>query len=289
MTGEQPPDSGIIDVGDTIVLGVYDQLGLSIDDPTQTVLDFVLTRVQEASTSSSSTTGGAVTDVDEARRWLRQFEFPKARWTQRVSSLSGGERRRLQLLAVLTRRPNFLVMDEPSVDLDIPTLQALEAYLQDSFEGVLLLVSHDRYFADKVTDHLFVFEGNGVIKDVIGSLSDYAATLVELENQRSTGGYNSIVVAPPVADYKQDRDQRNQTRNAARRAMKDMDNLEKALEKLKVKAQGLGKEIDASGNEGWSVLADLTERLDQIHREIDEKELKWMELAEVVEEAEADM
>ena len=289
MTGEQPPDSGIIDVGDTIVLGVYDQLGLSIDDPTQTVLDFVLTRVQEASTSSSSTTGGAVTDVDEARRWLRQFEFPKARWAQRVSSLSGGERRRLQLLAVLTRRPNFLVMDEPSVDLDIPTLQALEAYLQDSFEGVLLLVSHDRYFADKVTDHLFVFEGNGVIKDVIGSLSDYAATLVELENQRSTGGYNSIVVAPPAADYKQDRDQRNQTRNAARRAMKDMDNLEKALEKLKVKAQGLGKEIDASGNEGWSVLADLTERLDQIHREIDEKELKWMELAEIVEEAEADM
>ena len=289
MTGEQPPDSGIIEVGDTIVLGVYDQLGLSIDDPTQTVLDFVLTRVQEASTSSSSTTGGAVTDVDEARRWLRQFEFPKARWAQRVSSLSGGERRRLQLLAVLTRRPNFLVMDEPSVDLDIPTLQALEAYLQDSFEGVLLLVSHDRYFADKVTDHLFVFEGNGVIKDVIGSLSDYAATLVELENQRSTGGYNSIVVAPPAADYKQDRDQRNQTRNAARRAMKDMDNLEKALEKLKVKAQSLGKEIDASGNEGWSVLADLTERLDQIHREIDEKELKWMELAEVVEEAEADM
>ena len=289
MTGEQPPDSGTIEVGDTIVLGVYDQLGLSIDDPTQTVLDFVLTRVQEASTSSSSTTGGAVTDVDEARRWLRQFEFPKARWAQRVSSLSGGERRRLQLLAVLTRRPNFLVMDEPSVDLDIPTLQALEAYLQDSFEGVLLLVSHDRYFADKVTDHLFVFEGNGVIKDVIGSLSDYAATLVELENQRSTGGYNSIVVAPPAADYKQDRDQRNQTRNAARRAMKDMDNLEKALEKLKVKAQGLGKEIDASGNEGWSVLADLTERLDQIHREIDEKELKWMELAEIVEEAEADM
>ena len=289
MTGEQPPDSGIIEVGDTIVLGVYDQLGLSIDDPTQTVLDFVLTRVQEASTSSSSTTGGAVTDVDEARRWLRQFEFPKARWAQRVSSLSGGERRRLQLLAVLTRRPNFLVMDEPSVDLDIPTLQALEAYLQDSFEGVLLLVSHDRYFADKVTDHLFVFEGNGVIKDVIGSLSDYAATLVELENQRSTGGYNSIVVAPPAADYKQDRDQRNQTRNAARRAMKDMDNLEKALEKLKVKAQGLGKEIDESGNEGWSVLADLTERLDQIHREIDEKELKWMELAEIVEEAEADM
>ena len=293
LTGEVPPDSGTIEVGDTIVLGVYDQLGLVIDDPTQTVLDFVLSRVQETSASLVSTNAGtAAMDADEARRWLRQFEFPRQRWSQRVSSLSGGERRRLQLLAVLTRRPNFLVMDEPSVDLDIPTLQALEAYLQESFEGVLLLVSHDRYFADKVTSHLFVFEGHGVIKDFVGSLSEYASTLVELENQRTGIIANKNEEAGKSlnrGDHKHDRDKRNEVRNATRRALKDMGNLEKAIDKLKGTEAGLQKDIDASGDKGWSVLADLTQQLDHVRRDIDEKEMKWMELAELVEEAEVEL
>jgi len=170
-------------------------------------------------------------------------------------------------------------------------LQALEAYLQE-FQGVLLLVSHDRYFADKCTDHLFIFEGDGEIKDFAGSLSEYASTLVELENETIGGGGGSVTNAAESAErkasYKEDRDKRNEMRNATRRAKKDMDNLEKAIEKLKEKAAAIQQDIDKSSDEGWTVLADLTEQLDRTNKDIDEKEMKWIELAELVEEAEVD-
>jgi len=283
LTGEQPPDSGTVEMGDTIVLGVYDQLGIEIEDPKQTVLEFVVTSVQAA----ASLDGGG-DDSTEARKLLQTFEFPRERWQQRVSALSGGERRRLQMLSVISKRPNFLVMDEPSVDLDIPTLQALESYLQE-YNGVLLVVSHDRYFADKVTDHLFVFEGDGEIKDFVGSLSEYASTLVELENDNIGGDPKEGESGDRKVNYKEDRAKRNEFRNATRRAKKDMDNLEKSIEKLKVEAAAIQKEIDSSGDAGWTVLADLTEKLNKTNEDIDEKELQWMELAEQVEEAEIEV
>lgn len=178
LTGEVSPDSGVVEQGDTVVLGVYDQMGITIHNPEQTVLEYV--------NESKPNIGAVAVASDDARRLLRQFEFPSPRWNQRVSVLSGGERRRLQLLSVIIKDPNFLVLDECSADLDIPTLQALETYLQE-FAGVLLIISHDRFFADKVTDHLFVCEGNGVIKDFSGSLSEYASTLIELENESIEG------------------------------------------------------------------------------------------------------
>jgi len=283
LTGEQPPDSGKIEVGETIVLGVYDQLGIKIEDPQQTVLSFVLDKVRsrEGVTMSES--------PDEARRLLREFEFPRSRWNERVSILSGGERRRLQMLSVFSQRPNFLVMDEPSVDCDLDTLQALERYLQ-AFEGVLIVVSHDRAFADKVTDHIFVFEGDGEIKDFVGTLSEYASTLVEIENESISSKSESRQTdesSNRKEQYKEDKAKRNERRNAIRRAKKDMDNLEKSMEKLKAEASAIQKEIDDSVDQGWSVLADLTEKLDVINSQVEEKELRWMELAEEVEEAES--
>ena len=144
LAGQLEPDSGTIERGETLVMGVYDQLGIEVTDPQQTMLDFVLENVNSRDGASSS--DGSV----EARRLLKQFEFPRQRWNERVAILSGGERRRLQMLAVLSKRPNFLLMDEPSVDCDLDTLAALEEYLKN-FDGVLLIVSHDRAFADKVT------------------------------------------------------------------------------------------------------------------------------------------
>lgn len=281
LTGEQPPDNGIIDVGDTIVLGMYDQLGIKIDDPEQTVLNFVLDRVNDRQGASMAEAPA------ESRRLLKQFEFPRQRWSERVSVLSGGERRRLQMLSVFSQRPNVLIMDEPSVDCDLDTLQALETYLQ-KFDGVLLIVSHDRAFADKVTDHLFVFEGDGEIKDFSGSLSEYASTLVEMENERLSES-KADANADKNINYKEDKNKRNEQRNLVRRAKKDMDNLERAIEKLKDKASKLQHEIDSSADKGWSILADLTQKLDSANEEIDEKELKWMELAEMVEEAEIEV
>jgi ATP-binding cassette subfamily F protein uup len=267
---------------------MYDQMGLVIDDPEQTMLDFVLQNVRSREGSA------LVEGQDEARRLLQQFEFPRPRWNERVSILSGGEKRRLQMLAVLSQRPNCLIMDEPSVDCDLDTLAALESYLTE-FDGVLIIVSHDRAFADKVTDHLFVFEGDGEVKDFVGSLSEYATTLVELEAQAIAGGDGkgedggSGGGDDKRAVYKEDKAKRNEERNMIRRAQKDMDNLEKSIEKLKTKARELQKEIDAKSNDGWSVLAELTDRLGKTNEEIEEKEMEWIELAELLEGAEVEV
>jgi len=278
ITGELEPDSGDIDIGETVVLGVYDQLGLKFD-PTaesQTMMEFVIDQVQSHDSTTMAETPA------EARKLLRQFEFPRSRWNEPIAVLSGGERRRLQLLSVLSMKPNFLILDEPSVDCDLDTLSALESFLEQ-FKGVLLVVSHDRAFADKVTDHLFVFEGDGVVKDFGGSLSEYAACLVELENQKIQQTAD-VEIGNKQEQYKEDRAKRNEVRNFVRQAKKEMLNIERSLEKLKSEAEALQAEIDGtSSDEGWSVLADLTDKLNTLNEEIDEKEMRWLELGEELE------
>jgi len=157
------------------------------------------------------------------------------------------------------------------------------------FQGVLLVVSHDRSFADKVTDHLFVFEGDGVIKDFQGSLSEYGSCLVEMENQKIqgsvTGNSNEIRSNTKQIYYKEDRSKRNEERNFVRQSKKQMVNIERSLEKLKLRATVVQSEIDGtSSDEGWSILAELTDKLNKNNDEIDEKEMKWLELAEQLEE-----
>jgi ABC transport system ATP-binding/permease protein len=281
LTGQQPPDSGEIEVGETVVLGVYDQMGIKIENPEQTVLDYVLECVQAKDNAARS-------DLpDEARRLLRRFEFPRQRWNQRISVLSGGERRRLQILSVIIKDPNFLVLDEASADLDLATVHALEEYLNE-FKGVLVIVSHDRFFADKVTDHLFVFEGNGEIKDFSGSLSEYASTLIELENHSMKMPSSGDDGGDKKASYKDERANRNEVRNTIRQAKRGMENLENSMEKLRSKAALMQKEIDDSASAGWSVLAELTNKLDEINDEIEQQELRWLELAEQMEKVEVE-
>ena len=180
-----------------------------------------------------------------------------------------------------------------SVDCDLDTISALESYLEQ-FKGVLLVISHDRAFADKVTDHVFVFEGDGVIKDFQGSLSEYGSCLVELENQKiqdsvSGDSNNSNSSDAKQTNYKEDRAKRNELRNFVRQTQKEMTNIERSLEKLKPKAADVQSEIDGSSSDaGWTVLAELTEKLNAINEEIDEKEMRWLELGEKLEEMESD-
>lgn len=286
ITGELPPTAGEIEIGDTVVLGVYDQLGLKFDESMEqkTVMEYVMDQVR------SSQSDAMAENPDEARRLLRQFEFPRSRWNERVLVLSGGERRRLQLLSVLSQKPNFLLLDEPSVDCDLDTLSSLETFLQE-FKGVLLTVSHDRAFADKVTDHLFIFEGDGIVKDFQGTLSEYASCLVELENEKVKSQITSEKDAgtDKKQNYKEDREKRNKVRNFIRNAKKEMINLERAMEKLKVEAEKIQSEIDNSTEEGWSVLADLTSKLENVNLDIEEKELRWLELAEELEEVDEEI
>lgn len=197
--------------------------------------------------------------------------------------MSGGERRRLQLLTVITKRPNFLILDEPSNDLDSNSIAALEQYL-DEFKGVLVVVSHDRYFTDKVTDHLFIFEGDGSITDYLGSLSDYAEILAD--ESRSTVE-SSTDTGSSKASQKEEKEKRTAKRNLMQKYKRELTALEPALEKLKAKSVEIQKEIDNSATEGWSVLAELTKKLQSIADEIEEKENRWFELAEALEEEES--
>lgn len=195
---------------------------------------------------------------------------------------------------VFLQRPNFLILDEPSNDIDINTLAALESYLQE-FKGVLLIVSHDRFFTDKVTDHLFVFEGNGLVKDYMGSLSEYADCLVEQEkNSPQYGDATSTTTQKQNDDddgAAERRKQANERRRAANKAKKEMKKLEKSMEKLKASANELQQELDEASStdgQGWTVLAELTDKLQNTNDQLEEQELEWLELAEQVELAQAD-
>ena len=202
--------------------------------------------------------------------------------------LSGGERRRLQLLTVLTQRPNFLILDEPTNDLDVDTLTALEQYLIEDFKGVLLLVSHDRYFTDKVTDHLFVLEGNGIIKDYQGSLSDYSEAMEEMDAVvQGAGSTQSTIAGTSILSPKEEKELRVARRNALQKSKREFNSLEPAIEKLKASAVKIQAEIESKSNEGWSVLAELTDKLNALENEIEEKEMRWMELAEILEQEES--
>lgn len=187
--------------------------------------------------------------------------------------------------------PNFFCATTASVDCDLDTLSALENYL-DKFQGVLLVISHDRAFADKVTDHIFVFEGDGVIKDFQGTLSEYGSCLVELENQKiqgASGDLSEIDSADAKQTYKEDRAKRNEVRNFIRQTKKEMTKIERSLDKLKAKAAEAQSEIDATSSDaGWTVLAELTDKLNAINEEIDEKEMMWLELGEQLEEIDSD-
>jgi len=286
LSGLQPVDSGNVEVGETIVMGIYDQMGLEVEHD-ETVMQFVLDRVKGREGENMAEA------PNEARKLLNRFEFPKQRWQERISMLSGGEKRRLQLLSVLTKRPNFLILDEPSNDIDLNTLQALESYLEE-FNGVLVVVSHDRFFTDKVTKHLFVLEGDGQIKDYKGTLSEYAECLVEQEGSLAFGGAGGESSSPGADDterkesYKEEKQRRNQQRNALRNMKKEIEKLDKSMEKLKVKAASIQEEINTTDQDaGWTVLAELTDKLNAVNEEIEEKEMRWLEVSEELEILEA--
>ena len=163
LQGIEEPDSGKINIGDTVVFGYYSQQGLTLKQDMR-VIEFV----KNIAESFPLAKGGSIS----AAQFLELFLFSPDQQYSFISKLSGGEKRRLQLLAILFKNPNFLVLDEPTNDLDLPTLSVLEQFLLD-FPGCLLIISHDRYFMDRIVDHLFVFEGDGIIKDFPGNYASY--------------------------------------------------------------------------------------------------------------------
>ena len=264
ISGKLEPDSGIVEQGETLRIGYYTQRGISFK-PGQTVLECV----QDIAEVVKSSDGQNVS----ATTLLNRFLFPHETFTKRIDILSGGEQRRLYLLTVLMRNPNMLILDEPTNDLDIMTLNVLEEYLQE-FGGSLIIVSHDRYFLDKCVDHLFVFEGDGRIKDFVGQYSEYREYVKEREESERQA---QRAIAQPKAQQQRTHD--NTKRKLSFKEQRELEELERDLAALADERATLEAELNA-GTADYSRLSEISSRIEQIISIVDDKEMRWLELNE---------
>ncbi|MBO7235539.1 MAG: ABC-F family ATP-binding cassette domain-containing protein [Alistipes sp.] len=264
MAGNLTPDSGVIEQGETLRIGYYTQRGINFK-PGQTVLECV----QEVADVVKASDGHAIS----ATTYLNRFLFPHETFNKRVDILSGGEKRRLYLLIVLMQNPNMLILDEPTNDLDIMTLNVLEEYLSE-FKGSLLIVSHDRYFLDKCVDHLFVFEGEGRIKDFVGHYSEYREFIKEKEAEERSAQRNTTQQKP-----QQQRTHDTSKRKLSFKEQKELEQLEADLTTLGEERATLENEI-SSGTLPYERLSEVSKRIEELISLIDEKEMRWLELSE---------
>lgn len=269
LLGEVKPDSGQFDIGETVRFGYFSQEGLKFRED-QKVID-VITEIADYIDLGG---GRHMT----ASQFLQFFLFTPEEQHNYVYKLSGGEKRKLYLCTVLMRNPNFLVLDEPTNDLDIQTLQVLEEYLQD-FAGCVIVVSHDRYFMDKVVDHLLVFKGEGEIQDFPGNYTQYREWC---RLQPKTEGEGAEKKAPkPTAKEQSSATQKKEgKRKMTYKEKREYEQLTKELEQLENEQKTL-EEALCSGQLSVEELTEKSKRLPEIKDEIDEKEMRWLELAEI--------
>ena len=264
LLGLVPPDSGSFDIGETVRFGYFSQDGLKFDEQ-QKVIDIITDIVDYIDLGG----GRKMT----ASQFLNYFMFTPTQQQNYVYKLSGGERRKLYLCTVLMRNPNFLVLDEPTNDLDIQTLQVLEEYLQD-FPGCVIVVSHDRYFMDKVVDHLLVFEGNGVIKDFPGNYTQYREWK-QLKSKEEEQQMPKTAVEKKKNDYHHDTRKRMSYKERL-----EYQQLTKDIEALEAEQKQLEADL-CSGTLTVEALTEKSKRLPQLKDELDEKEMRWLELSEL--------
>ena len=265
LLGLEKPDSGRFVIGETVKFGYFSQEnGLKYDKTTK-----VIDAVRDIAETIDLGGGRKLT----AMQFLQHFLFPPERQQSYIYKLSGGERRRLYLCTVLMRNPNFLVLDEPTNDLDITTLQILEEYLAD-FRGCVIVVSHDRYFMDKVVDHLLVFHGQGVIEDFPGNYTQYREWEETAKKDEKTVTKD---VEPDTAKKKvKVKEVRRRLTYSER---KEMEQLEKEIEQLEKEKKDLETAL-CSGNLGVDVITEYSIRLPNLQEELDEKSMRWLELSE---------
>jgi ATP-binding cassette subfamily F protein uup len=263
LLGLVPPDSGKFDIGETVRFGYFSQEGLKFDE-SQKVID-IITDIADYIDLGN---GRKMT----ASQFLNYFLFSPAEQQNFVYKLSGGEKRKLYLCTVLMKNPNFLVLDEPTNDLDIQTLQVLEEYLQD-FPGCVIVVSHDRYFMDKVVDHLLVFQGQGVIKDFPGNYTQYREWK-QLKSKEEDAG-SKAQPAKAKADYHHDTRKR-----MSYKEKREFEQLSKDIEALEAEQKQLEADL-CSGTLSVEALTEKSKRLPVLKDELDAKETRWLELSEL--------
>ena len=257
ITGLEKQDAGNLVLGETVVFGYYDQKGLQLKSDKRVIE--VVKDIAEYLPLGKGTISAA--------QLLERFLFTFEQQYQYVSTLSGGELKRLFLLTVLMKNPNFLILDEPTNDLDIMTLQVLEDFLLD-YKGCLLIVSHDRYLLDKLTDHIFVFEGNGVVRDFIGNYNDYRDQL-KIENKKRSVNQESAIENKP-----------KQKRKLNFHDQRELQQLENEIEQLAREKETISQKLSAPDCDHEEITR-LSHRIQDIIEQLDEKEMRWLELSEL--------
>ena len=269
MTGYLQPEKGKIERGETLRIGYYRQQGMDFKAG-QTVFDIV----HDIAETIEASDGHSVS----ATTMLNRFLFPPDTHNKRVEILSGGEQRRLYLLTVLMRNPNFLILDEPTNDLDILTLNVLEEYLM-AFKGCLLIVSHDRYFLDKTVDHLFIFREGGVVKDFVGQYSEYREYVKEQEAEEA----RQAKIAAEKAQRNKPQPPTSATpsrRKLSYKEQRELEQLEVELPQLESEKTALEEKL-SSGTLSHEELSAAAARIGEIINQIEEKEMRWLELSEI--------
>ncbi|MDF2383893.1 ABC-F family ATP-binding cassette domain-containing protein [Nostoc ellipsosporum NOK] len=259
----EQPDSGKINIGDTVIFGNYSQQGLVIKEDMR-VIEYVKNIAEHFPLADGTTMSAA--------QFLQLFLFEPDKQYTFISKLSGGEKRRLHLLTILFRNPNFLVLDEPTNDLDLPTLSVLENFLQD-FPGCLLIVSHDRYFMDRLVDHLFVFEGDGVIRDFPGNYSQYRA------EEQKPAAPKAVAPPSPAVEVKPAAVPVTQ-RRLSFKEKHELENLDKEIARLTAEKERITALLNDS-NTPFDEMHRLSTEIGEITNQLDEKEMRWLELSEL--------
>ena len=271
VLGNEEPDGGKISVGETIVFGYYSQDGMKISDDKR-----VIEVIKEIAEFIPMAGGKKLT----ALQLLERFMFPSHMHYQYVSKLSGGEKRRLYLLTILMKNPNFLILDEPTNDLDVFTLSVLEDYLE-TFEGCVLVVTHDRYFMDRIVDHIFYFEGEGKVKDILGNYSVYRETLKSIQAEERK---EELRIKSEKEEQRQMAEQRVPVAEKRKISFKEkfeFEQLDKEIPQLEMQKKELETKL-GSGALSMEELSLVSEQLGKLSDDLDNKTLRWMELADLV-------
>jgi len=268
ITGKEPVTGGKISVGETIVFGYYSQMGMKIKD-NQKMIDVIRDIADYIPLKSGKKLG--------ASQLLERFLFPKSQHYTLVEKLSGGEKKRLYLCTILMKNPNFLILDEPTNDLDIVTLNVLENFLMD-FPGCLVIVTHDRYFMDKLVDHLFILEGEGEVKDFNGKYTDYQNYIEEKEELEK-----EEKEASKIKKKKEKKVEANEEKQKTKLSFKEkfeFEELEKEMALLEEKKTTLTNKINLNSPD--DDINQIMIEFGEVTKAIDTKTERWMELADLV-------
>lgn len=268
IQGKEQVDTGKVSLGDTIVFGYYSQGGMQISNDKR-----IIEIVQDIADHIPLANGTSLS----ASQLLTRFNFPPNVQYSYAHTLSGGEKRRLFLLTVLMKNPNFLILDEPTNDLDIVTLQTLEEFLEE-FKGCVLIVSHDRYFIDRLVDHTFVLEGNGAIKDFPGNYTEYRNWKSEIKEEILN---EKLEIKNLEVEPKQElvQSEKSVSKKLSFKVQRELDELEKAIPALEEKKKKLENEL-SSGITDYAQIQKLSDELKSLNETLDAKSMRWLEIQE---------